>query len=180
MSEAYLGQVEIFAFPFAPKYWMACNGTLLGINQNAALFSLLGTMYGGNGVTTFALPDLRGRAPISFGSGYTQGQAAGEETHQLAIAELPQHNHMVQVDSQTPTASNKNVPDPTEILGITGGAASDGSALQINLYAAGSPSVQFDGRTIQTAGSSVPHENRMPTLVLNFCICVSGLFPPRN
>src|SRR5882724_2057117 len=136
MSEAYIGQIEIFAFGFPPKNWALCIGSLLGINQNQALFSVLGTTYGGNGVSTFGLPDMRGRAPVSFSQNgsFALGQRAGEEAHTLTIAEMPTHNHLVAVDGKTVTTSNKNIPAPNTILGVTGGQTPDGKALQINLY----------------------------------------------
>src|SRR5947207_4921137 len=95
MAEPFLSEIRIMSFGFAPKGWALCNGQLLPINQNQALFSLLGTMYGGNGQTTFALPNLRGRVPIHFSSGHTQGEAAGEENHTLNLQELPAHTHIL-------------------------------------------------------------------------------------
>jgi len=179
MSTPFMGQIEIFSFNFAPKGWTQCNGQLLPINQNQALFSLLGTMYGGNGQTTFGLPDLRGRIPISFGQN-TQGAAMGQEFHTLTVAELATHNHMQNVDAKTASGSNKNSPDPTELLGQSSGITSTGTPLTINVYGKGAPGTALDPRTIGNTGGSQPHENRMPFTVLNLCIALQGIFPSRN
>src|SRR6266704_863923 len=116
MSTPFMGQIEIFSFNFAPKGWAQCNGQLLPINQNQPLFSLLGTMYGGNGQTTFGLPDLRGRIPISFGQNLI-GSVGGQEFHTLIVAELAAHNHMQNVDAKTASGSNTNSPANTKLLG---------------------------------------------------------------
>src|SRR4030095_4273279 len=107
MSEPFIAEVRMFSFAFPPRGWALCNGQLLPINQNQALFSILGTTYGGNGQTTFALPDLRGRTPISFGAGFSLGQPGGEEAHTLTIGEMPQHNHFVQAGN---SAANTAAP----------------------------------------------------------------------
>src|SRR5215216_4510790 len=114
-----MGEIRMMAFTYAPRGWAQCNGQLLPINQNQALFSLLGTMYGGNGQTTFALPDLRGRTPMHTGSGFTQGERGGEEAHTLTSSEMPAHSHFVQASSGAPDASGGNSPAPTKTLSAT-------------------------------------------------------------
>jgi microcystin-dependent protein len=163
MSTPFLGELKLASFNFAPKGWAQCNGQLLPINQNQALFALLGTTYGGNGQTTFALPDMRGRVPIHRGSGLTQGQAIGEESHTVTLSEMPAHNHTVAASSQ-----NGNQADP-KILA----AASD-------VYAAPSNLTSIAPGTITNVGGSQPHENRQPYLVLTWCIALQGIFPSRN
>jgi microcystin-dependent protein len=167
MAEPFLSEIRIMSFNFPPKGWALCNGQLLPINQNQALFSLLGTTYGGNGQTNFALPDLRGRVPIHFGSGQTLGQAAGEPSHTLTISEMAQHLHLCQGYSQ-----NGDQPAPTGfVIGTVAGLyAGSGSA---NLVA-------FAGASVGNAGGSQAHENRMPLLTLNFCIALQGIFPSQT
>jgi microcystin-dependent protein len=162
MSEPFLGELKLMSFNFAPKGWATCNGQLLPINQNQALFSLLGTMYGGNGQTTFALPDLRGRIPIHRG-GFTQGQAIGAQSHTLTVGEMPAHTHSVLASSQ-----NGNQADP-KIL-----------AAASNAYTAPSTLTTIAPGTVSNVGGSQAHENRQPYLVLNWCIALQGIFPSRN
>jgi|SRR5215216_3719109 len=162
MSEPFLGELKLMGFNFAPKAWAQCNGQLLPINQNQALFSLLGTMYGGNGQTTFALPDLRGRVPLHRGR-LTQGQKSGEEAHTLNLSEMPTHNHSVSASSQ-----NGDQAGPK----ILGGAS--------NAYATASNLISIAQGTVSNTGGSQPHENRQPYLVLNWCIALQGIFPSRN
>ena len=165
MTDPFIGEIQLFPFGFAPRGWAQCNGQLLPINQNQALFSLLGTMYGGDGRTTFALPDLRGRAPLGVGPGYDQGQRAGEELHTLFFSELPAHSHGANASSASPST-----PSPA------GAAWADTGA---NNYAA-SPSAQMAGNAITPTGGGQPHENRSPYLALNFCIALVGVFPSRD
>jgi microcystin-dependent protein len=165
MSEPFLGQLSIVSFDFPPKGWAFCNGQFLPINQNQALFSLLGTTYGGNGQTTFALPDLRGRAPMHMGSGFTQGQAGGEVAHTLTIAELPTHTHTAQA-----ATADGDTPIPTANML---GAFNNGYGSAGNLTALLSSS-------IGNVGGSQPHENMSPFLVLNYIIALQGIFPSRN
>jgi microcystin-dependent protein len=171
VAEAFIGEIRMMAFTFAPKGWAQCNGQLLPINQNQALFSLLGTMYGGNGQTNFALPDLRGRTPIHMGSGFTQGQRAGEEAHTLTIGELPAHSHFVQASSGGPDASGGNSPAPTKTLSATSTGQLYGPYANVQNM---SPSM------IGNAGGSQPHANMMPSMVIGMCIALIGIFPPRN
>lgn len=163
MSDPFLGELKLMSFNFPPRGWAACNGQLLPLNQNQALFSLLGTMYGGNGQTSFALPDLRGRVPVHVGAGFTQGQRAGEEVHTLSGQELAAHNHLVNASS-TPG----NAADPTMLAQFSDGYG--GTTSLTSLHPA----------TVGSVGGSQPHENRQPYLVLNWCIALQGIFPSRD
>jgi microcystin-dependent protein len=166
MSDPFLGEVKIMSFNFAPKGWALCNGQLLPINQNQALFSLLGTTYGGNGQTTFALPDLRGRVPIHMGNGITLGERAGEENHTLTLSEMATHNHPangVSASGDTPIATGHLL-------------AADATAM----YGPASSLVPLAPGTITSIGGTQPHSNIQPYLVLSFCIALQGIFPSRN
>jgi microcystin-dependent protein len=165
MSDPFIGEVKLFSLNFAPKGWALCNGQLLPINQNQALFSLLGTTYGGNGQTTFALPDLRGRVPFHFGNGYNLGQAGGEEAHALGINEMPLHTHTPRGD-----ASPANAGSPA---GNTWGAQ-DASPYGSTANTA------MNATATGPCGSNGPHPNLSPYLTLNFCIALVGIFPSRN
>jgi microcystin-dependent protein len=173
MATPYLGEVRAFGFNFAPVGWAMCNGQALPIAQNQALFALLGTTYGGDGVSTFALPDLRGRVSMHFGAGFTQGQKAGEETHTLIANELPAHTHLVNAVASAGTA---NVPGNTMHL-ASGVSSSTGNPVA-NIYA--SPGSAAAMAPLNATGGSQPHENRMPFLVLNCCIALQGIFPSQN
>lgn len=166
MGTPFMSEVKICAFNFAPQGWAFCNGQFLPINQNQALFSLLGTMYGGNGQTTFALPDLRGRTPIHIGQGFTQGQAAGQEAHTITISEMPAHNHFINASS---TSGNSNNPSGN----LLGANASP-------IYKKSGTPVAMTPENITNTGGSQAHENRQPFLVLNFVIALQGAFPSRN
>ncbi len=171
MSTPFLAEIKIVSFNFAPKGWAACNGQLLPINQNQALFSLLGTTYGGNGQTTFALPDFRSRVPMHTGSGFVMGQSMGQEFHTVTMSEMPAHNHFL-MGSKT----EGNVVNP--VIGAVGNvlAADPG-----NCYSSGlSNAVTTNPATVSSLGGSQPHENRMPYLVLEFIIALQGIFPSRN
>jgi microcystin-dependent protein len=176
-----MGQIEIFSFNFAPKGWAQCNGQLLPINQNQALFSLLGTMYGGNGQTTFALPDLRGRVPISFGQN-VQGSAAGSEFVTLINNTMAAHNHAMMADGNTAATSNINSPGAsgTTVLGNSGGQQNPGGPFGVSIYSNANPTQILAPGVVSNVGGNQPHENRMPFLVLNFCIALQGIFPSRN
>src|ERR1700689_3185499 len=136
MGTPFLSQIEIFSFNFAPKGWALCNGQLLPINQNQALFSLLGTTYGGDGRVNFALPDLRGRVPIHQGSGFTLGERGGEENHTLIQAEMPAHNHAIMTDS---TSGTTDTPASNTVLGQGNGLSNPGAAFQILNYSTQGP-----------------------------------------
>jgi len=165
MAEPFLGEIRIFSFGFAPKGWAFCQGQTLPINQNQALFSLLGTMYGGNGQTTFLLPNATNSFMIGFNNTFPQGQVGGEITHTLLNSEIPTHLHTVAVAN---TAATSMVP---------GG----------NFYAVPgtekvytSPGPASSAPVLAAAGGSQPHNNMQPSLALNFCIALQGIFPSRN
>jgi microcystin-dependent protein len=165
MAEPFLSEIRIMSFNFAPKGWAMCNGQLLPINQNQALFSLLGTTYGGDGRVNFALPDLRSRAPIHMGSGFTLGEKGGEQAHTLSIAELPTHTHVA-----NGTSTNGNTPVPTgNLLGQA-----------LNAYRAPDNFVSLNPTTIANTGGSQAHLNMQPFLVLTFCIALQGIFPSQT
>jgi microcystin-dependent protein len=175
--DAFLGEIRLMSFPFAPKGWMYCQGQLLSVSQNTALFSLLGTTYGGNGVTTFGLPDLRGRVIVGAGSGvnlspYVLGQQGGSEMLALAAGQIPAHSHTF-----TGTVQTGDSPD---LKSPAGAVPAPGAATQ---FSAGTPTVSMNTGTLTgslaNAGGSAPHENRQPLLVLNYAIAVTGIFPSR-
>jgi microcystin-dependent protein len=167
VSEPFLGEVKLISWNYPPKGWALCNGQLLPINQNQALFALFGTMYGGDGRVTFALPDLRGRVSIHKGNGFTQGQVGGEQAHTVTMAEMAAHTHLVTADTATGTAS------PT---GTSRFAASSSQAL----YAPPNNLVGMDPNVIGTAGGSQPHQNMQPYLCINFIVALQGIFPSQN
>jgi len=168
MGTPYMSEIKIMSFNFAPKGWALCNGQLLPINQNQALFSLLGTMYGGNGQTNFALPNLQGQVPIHIGQEFNiQGQAGGEPAHTLIMSEMPQHLHF----AQGTTNSSGNLATPGNAL-----LASLGSTV----YSPAGSLVALDPSSVSNVGGSQPHQNQQPFLVLNFCIALQGVFPSRN
>jgi microcystin-dependent protein len=186
MSQPYLGQIEAFAFGFVPKGWQACQGQLLPIAQNQALFSLLGTTYGGNGIQTFGLPDLRGRAAMGQGngSGLTQrviGETVGEENHTILITEVPMHNHLLQTTPNSPTSNNVDTPGPTVLLGPAT-AAQGNNPIPINPYipTPPNPTIPMSPAAIGLNNGGQPHANMMPFLVVEFCIAMAGIFPSRN
>lgn len=170
MSSPFLGQLAVFSFNFPPKGWAMCQGQLLPISQYQALFSLLGTTYGGDGRTTFGLPDLQGRTPVSAGNGVVRGQKAGVEMYTLATTEVPGHNHAIVATTTSPDSSS-----PTNnLLAQTNTGA---TVYKQNPSSIDSP---LDGRTIGPYGGSQPHENRSPYLVANWCIALVGIFPSRT
>ncbi len=173
MSEPFLGEIKIVSWNFAPQGWAFCQGQLLPINQNQALFSLLGTTYGGNGQTNFALPDLRARVPIHKGSGFTLGQVAGQENHSLTISERPTHLHIVNALAPSDGSLNTNVP--------TGNLLSNSAPNEIYNSGASSPPLISHGvATISNTGVNQPHSNMQPFLTLNFIIALQGIFPSQN
>jgi microcystin-dependent protein len=164
MAEPFLSEIRIMSFGFAPKGWALCNGQLLPINQNQALFSLLGTTFGGNGQTTFGLPDLRDRTPIHVGSGHTLGEKGGEQSHTLTQSEMPQHTHVVNASTLD---ANTNLPAGSVFA--TAGAYNPPGTLT-NL----APATQTN------VGGSQAHLNMQPFLTLSFCIALQGIFPSQN
>jgi microcystin-dependent protein len=174
MSEPFLAEIKLVSFNFPPQSWAFCNGQFLPINQNQALFALLGTTYGGNGQTTFALPNLRGRVPIHMGAGHTLGEAAGSTSVTINIQQLPQHIHGLQANSANATT---NVPDSNTVLAK--GAASNGNP--INYYSTTiSNLVAMLPQSVTSVGGNQPHNNMMPYLTLNFIIALTGIFPSQN
>lgn len=166
MAEPFLSEIRLMSFVFAPKGWALCNGQLLPINQNQALFSLLGTTFGGDGRVNFALPDLRGRVPIHVGSSHTLGERAGEQAHTLTVAELPTHTHLVNAS----TIATGGTDNPA---GNFLGSAS-------NLYHSPASLTSMNPGTITNTGGSQAHLNMQPFLTLNFCIALQGIFPSPN
>lgn len=164
MSEPFLAEIRMFSFSFAPRGWALCNGQLLPINQNQALFSLLGTTYGGNGQTTFALPNLRGRTPLHFGGGHSLGETAGTEVHTLSQNEMPTHIHFVNGSS-----APANAPSPAGNF-----SAANAAAYALN------PNGVMSPEGVTNVGGSQPHQNMCPYLVISFCIALQGIFPSRN
>jgi len=164
--EPFLAEVRAFSFNFAPRGWAQCNGQLLPIQQNTALFSLLGTTYGGDGRTTFALPNLQGKVPIHRSSSIAYGTSAGEATHMLTINEMPMHTH------QVTGGSNTTLSKPT---GLTWGTNTTN-----NLIFQPTANAVMSSDSIGLSGGSQPHDNMQPYTTVNFCIALTGIFPPRS
>ncbi len=167
MSEPFLSEIKIMSFGFAPKGWAQCNGQLLPINQNQALFSLLGTTYGGDGRVNFGLPNLQGRNPMHTGNGHTLGEHGGEQAHTLSISEVPTHVHVASAANVAPAS---NAPSG-RVLSQSAGA---------NLYAAAANLAAMAPNALGNVGSSQPHQNMQPYLTLNFCIALQGIFPSQT
>lgn len=165
MSEPFLAEIRIASFNFAPRGWALCNGQLLPINQNQALFSLLGTTYGGDGRVNFALPDFRGRVPIHFGNGFTLGQRGGEAAHTITTAELPAHTHSL---SANPNTASSTSP-VNSVLAQAG-----------TLTYASAPNAALSSSSVSLTGGSQAHENRQPSLVLTYIIALQGIFPSQT
>jgi microcystin-dependent protein len=183
MSSPFMSEIKIVSFNFAPKGWALCNGQLLPINQNQALFSLLGTTYGGDGRVNFGLPNLQGRVPMHVGDGHVLGELGGEQAHTLNIGELATHNHTMMAkaqDSQT-GATGRN-PGPTGVKSLAEGHASKvgGGTTPVNIYGTGGASTTLNAATIGPTGGSQAHQNMQPFLILNFCIALQGIFPSPN
>lgn len=169
MAEPFLSEIRLMSFVFAPKGWALSNGQLLPINQNQALFSLLGTTFGGDGRVNFALPDYRGRAPIHVGSGHTLGERGGEQAHTLSISELPTHTHVLNARDTGSSDANVNVPAG-------------------NLFSNSKPNNLYQNTTsgltptagVSNVGGSQAHLNMQPFLTISFCIALQGIFPSPN
>lgn len=166
MSEPFLAEVRIVGFNFAPRGWAFCDGQILPINQNQSLYSLLGTTYGGDGRTSFALPDLRGRTPIHVDGSHREGQKSGEETHTLAANEMPEHRHILKGSS-----TNGNAPVPTGFVF---------AKTPPQIYRSPANLTALRSGTVANVGGGQAHENMQPYLAVNFCIALQGLFPSRN
>jgi len=167
MSEPFLGEIKIISWNFPPKGWTFCNGQLLPISQNQALFSILGTTYGGDGMRTFGLPNLQGRTPFHVGNGIVLGEMGGETSHTLNISELPAHTHV-------PVGSTTNPPT------LGGPSGSLWASSNASPYSASSDGSVMDPAGILATGGNQPHENMSPYLVLNFIIALQGIFPSQN
>jgi microcystin-dependent protein len=161
MAEPFLSEIRLMSFVFAPKGWALCNGQLLPINQNEALFALLGTTFGGNATTNFALPDLRGRLPMHVGNGHPLGDARGEAAHTLSTAEMPKHTHLAR------TATTANAVSPADAYWASPGKQSFRP----------SPNSPMSAQQVLNTGGSQPHLNLSPFLTLSFCIALEGIFP---
>jgi microcystin-dependent protein len=166
MATPFLGEVKMISWNFPPKGWAFCNGQLMPINQNQPLFSLLGTTYGGDGRTTFALPDMRGRIPIHVGAGWLQGQVAGELAHTLKTQEMPAHTHSLVADTKIGGANPTNT---SRLAGST-----------IAMYGGQTNLVPMSPSEVTNAGGGQPHENEQPYLVINYVIALQGIFPSRD
>ena len=174
MADPFVAEIRIFPFNFAPKGWAFCNGQILPLSQNTALFSLLGTTYGGDGKSNFALPDLQGAAPLHVGgnqpgpglSTYDLGQSGGTDTVTLLTTETPVHTHSV--TAQTIDQGDNRIPGPTLNLGNT------------QMYSTAAPNTTLDPSAVSIVGSGQPHNNLTPYLTLNFCIALQGVYPPRT
>lgn len=165
MSEPFLGELRLMSFVHPPKNWALCNGQFLPINQNQALFSLLGTTYGGNGQTNFALPDLRGRVPVGWGSGFNLGQSGGEAAHTITTAEVPTHVHQLTAST---ARSSSTVP------------AGNLLAAAKTSYRPAENVVALRTDALTNVGGAQPHENRQPFLTMSFCIALTGIYPSRT
>ena len=172
MAEPFLSEIKIVSWNFAPQGWAFCNGQFLPINQNQALFALLGTTYGGNGQTTFALPDLRDKVPIHTGAGHTLGETAGSAAVTINIQQLPQHTHILNAVAPANSAMNTNVP--------TGNFLSNSAPAEIYNSNAAANLVALSPGTVSNVGGSQAHTNMQPYLALNFIIALQGIFPSPN
>jgi microcystin-dependent protein len=178
MSNPFQGEIRLFGFNFAPLNWAFCDGSILPITQNTALFSLLGTTYGGNGTTTYALPDLRSRVPVSFGTSTTGnnfnlGQPGGEETVTIFTTSLPSHSHTFSGSSAS--ANDKRPKSGAAFAKTKMGSASPGD----NYYAAPGALTSLNANTVGVSGTGAAHTNLQPYLTINFCIALQGVYPTR-
>jgi len=183
MGTPYMSEIRIMSFNFPPKGWALCNGQLLSIAQNQALFSLLGTQYGGNGTTTFGLPNLQGRAPVHFGAGSFAdlGQSGGEASHTLSVSEIPPHNHVAQARAANGTANVSGItPAPTKAAAQALVSLQNNQTTPAQMYGTGQVDRTMSSAAIGQTGGSQPHENMQPYLTLSFCIALQGIFPSRN
>ena len=176
MGTPFLAELRIFSFGFAPKGWAQANGQLLPINQNQALFSILGTTYGGNGQTNFALPNLQGRVPFHQGQGHLPGERSGEEAHTVIIQEMPAHTHLASGVAAVATVATlttaSQLAEPEAVIGA--------NTINVQAFGTGSPDRAMSPAGVTNAGGSQPHENKSPFLTLNVCIALQGIFPSRN
>jgi microcystin-dependent protein len=167
MSQPSVGEIRLFAGNFAPLNWAFCDGQVLSIAQNDVLFELIGTTYGGDGQSTFALPDLRGRVPVHQGNGYVQGESGGQETVTLSAGQMPVHGHAMYASTSPASATQ----GPSGLLG---------SSAAMRLYGSGAPNMAMDPNALAQAGGGQPHENMPPFVALNYIISLFGIFPSQN
>jgi microcystin-dependent protein len=185
-NQPYLGEIQLFACTFAPAGWALCNGQVLSINTNQALFSLLGTTYGGNGSTNFALPDLRGRTPMGSSATHPVGEVTGAESVTLTSSHLPAHTHTVSISGVTATGRLRNAAANQRTPVATLPAIESSNALATYSSAASDANMHGSAVTLggslsaASAGGGQAHENRQPYLTLNYCIATQGIFPPRD
>ena len=182
MSEPFLSEIRIMSFNFAPQGWVKCNGQFLPINQNQALFSLLGTTYGGNGQTTFQLPNLQGRVPIHFGQGHSLGETSREIAHTLLPSEMPTHTHLALANSgNADTGATAVPPGQTVSLAKAFAVPQGGGQTAVNRFSTSpAPDLAMAPAAISTTGGNQAHNNMQPYLALNFCIALQGIFPSQN
>ncbi|HXL99149.1 MAG TPA: tail fiber protein [Rhizomicrobium sp.] len=178
--DPFVAEIRIFPFNFAPKGWAFCNGQLLPLSQNTALFSLLGTMYGGDGKSNFALPNMQGSVPIFFGQGpglslYAEGQEGGSDTVTVLDSEMPSHSHSLNATTVLGTTSDPN----GNYLCEPGWNDGQGNSGGLQYYTVTAPNVSMGGNGVSPTGSNFPHNNLMPYLTLNFCIALQGVYPAR-
>src|SRR5258708_2874267 len=183
MADPFLAEIRAFPYTFAPSGWALCNGQLLPISQNTALFSLLGTTYGGDGRSTFALPNLQGMAPLHVGGSagvgltpHTLGETGGAETVSLAATQLPAHTHAVAAATANDISTASTTPGPTTVFGASQARATSTGYVTVGAQAAAA----ISGAAVTATGGSQPHNNMAPYLVFNFCIALQGIFPARN
>ncbi|MBL4773238.1 MAG: phage tail protein [Alcanivoracaceae bacterium] len=169
MSEPFLAEIRIVGFNFAPRGWAFCDGQILPINQNQSLYSILGTAYGGDGVNSFALPEIRGRTPIHVGEGHLQAQKSGEETHTLSAAEMPQHKHVIK-------GSESSGSEQSPLAKVLGASTN----VILPSYKESGNIVNLNVASITKTGGGQLHKNMQPYITLNYCIALKGLFPSRN
>jgi microcystin-dependent protein len=169
MADPFLSEIRLMSFSFAPKGWAKCDGQLLPINQNQALFALMGTTYGGNGQTTFALPDMRGRVPIHTGGagGHVLGERGGEQAHTLSAAEMPQHVHFL---SGATNDATTDTPDPSLVL----------ANAALDMYRSPTNLTSMEPGMVGNVGGSQAHTNMQPYLTISFCVALQGIFPSQN
>lgn len=174
MTNPFVAEIRIFPFNFAPTQWAVCDGQILPLSQNTALFSLLGTTYGGDGKSTFALPDMQDSAPMFYGQGpgltlHEIGETGGSQTVSLLESEIPAHNHAMK--SEVLANGNKGTPSPSTAFAKAAGGA---------VYETATDGTVMNAGVIAPAGGDQPHNNMMPYITLNFCIALQGVFPPRS
>jgi len=189
MAEPFLSEIRMMSFGFPPKGWALCDGQLLPINQNQALFSLLGTIYGGDGRVNFGLPNLQGRVPMHMGSAgggssnHVLGERGGEQGHTLSGPELAQHQHpMFAKGATAPTSATGRSPAPANTKALAQGLASEGlnQPVGVSIYGTGAPSTALNAQTIGATGGNQAHLNMQPFLTISFCIALQGIFPSQT